>query len=178
MSSLCKKGQAGHLKVFKKEVDQKHRHNFGAYVTTTGRKGKRPLFERQPAAKRSKQASWTHNFVCLANSNQTKPPTAGWERELFLEAGLGEKKISFSNIDCSPKEYRDKLCSVFPKLMEAGGFEFMRCCSNSCIYVGADFFHCYAISSCNKMTMLGDQKCTFAQSRKIFVPNQLMVTLR
>ena len=57
------------LKSFKKEVDQEHRHNFGAYVTTTGRKGKRPLFERQPAAKQSKQASWTHNFVCLANSN-------------------------------------------------------------------------------------------------------------
>ena len=49
----------------------------------------------------------------------------------MLEAGLREKKISFSNIDCSPKEYHDKLCSVFPKLMEAGGFEFMRRCSNS-----------------------------------------------
>ena len=119
------------LKSFKKEVNQEHRYNFGAYVTTTGRKGKCPLFERQPAVKRSKQASWTHNFVCLANSNQTKPPTAGWEHELLLKAGLGEKKISFSNIDSSPEEYRDKLCSVFPKLMEAGGFEFMRCCSNS-----------------------------------------------
>ena len=79
------------LQSFKKEVDQEHRYNFGAYVTTTGCKGKRPLFERQPAAKRSKQAYWTHNFVCLANSNQTKPPTAGWERELLLEAGLREE---------------------------------------------------------------------------------------
>ena len=86
------------LKSFKKEIDQEHRTIFGAYVTTTRRKGKRPLFERQPAAKRFKQASWTHNFGCLANSNQTKPPTAGWEHELLLEAGLGEERRFLSLI--------------------------------------------------------------------------------
>lgn len=50
---------------------------------------------------------------------------------MLLEAGLGEKKVSFANIDCAPEEYCEKLFLTFPKLREAGGFEMMRCCSNT-----------------------------------------------
>ena len=60
-----------------------------------------------------------------------KVPSSGSERKLLLEAGLGEKKLTFPNIDCSAEEYRDELLQAFPKLTEAGGFEIMRCISNS-----------------------------------------------
>jgi hypothetical protein len=50
---------------------------------------------------------------------------------MLVEAGLGEKKIYFSNIDCSAEEYYDKLIDAFPKLREAGGFEMMRCSANA-----------------------------------------------
>ena len=50
---------------------------------------------------------------------------------MLLEAGLGERKISFPDMDCGPEEYCQKLYQTFPKLREAGGFEMMRCYSNS-----------------------------------------------
>lgn len=50
---------------------------------------------------------------------------------MLLEAGIGEKKVSFANIDYAPEEYCEKLFLTFPKLRKAGGFEMMRCCSNT-----------------------------------------------
>jgi hypothetical protein len=120
------------LKSFKEEIAREHRQNFATYAYSSD-KGKRPRFGKAPAAKRYKHTNtpWTHHFVCLASCDKCKPPTSGWEREMLIEAGLGEKKIYFSNIDCSAEEYRDKLIDAFPKLREAGGFEMMRCSANA-----------------------------------------------
>ncbi len=49
---------------------------------------------------------------------------------MLIEAGLGEKRITFQNVDCSTEEYRQQLLDEFPKLLDAGGFEMMRCSSN------------------------------------------------
>ena len=51
--------------------------------------------------------------------------------QVLLEAGLGEKKISFPDIDCNAEAFRDKLLEEFPKLKGGGGFELMRCGANS-----------------------------------------------
>lgn len=49
----------------------------------------------------------------------------------MLKAGLGEKKVSFANIDCNAEEFREKLLEEFPKLKEGGGFDLLRCNANS-----------------------------------------------
>lgn len=38
--------------------------------------------------------SWTHKFVCMANSCQTRVPTTQAEKMLLEEAGLGEKSLT------------------------------------------------------------------------------------
>ena len=60
-----------------------------------------------------------------------KEPSTGFEREVLLDAGLGEKKITFPDMDCSAEEYRDQVLEAFPKLTEAGGYEMMCCIPNS-----------------------------------------------
>ena len=52
------------------------------------------------------------------------------QKEVLVEAGLGEKKVDISDVDCSPQEFQQQLIKVFPKLKHAGGFELLRCLSN------------------------------------------------
>ena len=54
-----------------------------------------------------------------------------WEREQLLDAGLGEHKLTFNDLDCSAEEYKKVLIDNFPKLCDSGGYELMRCCPNS-----------------------------------------------
>ena len=115
------------LKRFKDEVANEQQHNFSPYSV----KGKRPRFGGAPVKRKPSTVSWTHQFVCLADRFKAKPPMASWERQALLEARLGERKISFRNIDCNSEEFRDRLLREFPKLKEGGGFEFMRCAGNS-----------------------------------------------
>ena len=42
-------------------------------------------------------------------------------------AGLGEKKIFVPDVECSAKEFNDIIIKAFPKLENAGGFEFLKC---------------------------------------------------
>ena len=113
---------------FRENGLNEHIKNFGAYNC----KGKQPAFGKPPPAKRPKKSTpWTHQFVCLDKCNQLKAPMTYIERQRLLEAGLGEKKVTFTDVDCVPEEYREILYHAFPKLEGAGGFELMRCCCNS-----------------------------------------------
>ena len=42
-------------------------------------------------------------------------------------AGLGEKKVVVTDIDCSTSEFHEHLFQAFPKLKDCGGFECLRC---------------------------------------------------
>ena len=42
-------------------------------------------------------------------------------------AGLGEKKIFVPNVECSAKEFNEIIIKSFPRLENAGGFEFLKC---------------------------------------------------
>lgn len=116
------------LKSFKQDVKSEHKKNFSPYPFFS-KKGKRPKFSGTPVSKRSKAR--THQFVCLADCNGMKVPSTGFEREVLLDAGLGEKKITIPYMDCSAEEYRDQVLEAFPKLTEAGGYEIMCCIPNS-----------------------------------------------
>ena len=53
------------------------------------------------------------------------------EREVLVQAGLGEKKIVVPDITCSAQEFCNALISTFPKLDKCGGFDLLRCISNT-----------------------------------------------
>ena len=63
---------------------------------------------------------WTDQFVCLADHFKNE---AIYGFQALLEAGL-------DIVDCSAKEFHEKLFDEFPKLKAGGGFEFMRCGAN------------------------------------------------
>ena len=117
------------MKRFEENISSEQQRNFAPYSI----KGKRPQFGGLPVSKRGKFSTtpWTHPFVCLSDRFKRKPPKAAWERQALHEAGLGEKKILFTNVDCNAEDYREKLLEEFPKLKDGGGFELLRCSANS-----------------------------------------------
>lgn len=58
---------------------------------------------------------------------------AGLGKEILVDAGLGEKKIDIPDIDCTATNFHTLLIEAFPKLVDAGGFELMRCIANSAV---------------------------------------------
>ncbi len=81
-------------------------------------------------AKRPKFCSWAHKFVCLASCCQEKVPSPIMKEDL-LSAGLGEKKITIPDIDCTTSQFHEVLMDSFTKLRSAGGFELLRCIPNT-----------------------------------------------
>ena len=71
------------------------------------------------------------NRKCNPAPHSVSVPTTGHEKDPLDLVGLGMKKITIPNIDCTIAELRDILLDSFPPLKEAGGFEFLRCKSNS-----------------------------------------------
>ena len=75
--------------------------------------------------------SWSLKAVCLSSRLQCRVPADAKFKETLVEAGLGEKKITIPNIDCSAAEFKDILLFNYPKLKDGGGFECLRCVSNT-----------------------------------------------
>ena len=93
--------------------------------------GKRRSKQRPCVPEKKNKTSYTHRFICLNECNQKIVPKKDTEKNLLLEAGLGERKITIPDIDISSEEFRDLLFEEFPKLKEGGGFMFAKCRSNS-----------------------------------------------
>ena len=74
--------------------------------------------------KKSRVPTWTHTFVCLAETDQDIVPDPS-DRASLQMAGLGEKKIQFDG-DSDAHGIHEELLSQFPKLRESGGYELMR----------------------------------------------------
>ena len=68
--------------------------------------------------------TWTHEFVCLSNPEQTEVPNKSQKLQL-QSAGLGRKKIVFGNKD-GAIEVNQKMEAMYPKLKAGGGFEILR----------------------------------------------------
>lgn len=91
--------------------------------------GKRPA--QQPFSKKKARVTYTHRFLCLSKCCPESKPTTDREKDILLEAGLGEKKIIIPDVDMSGEDFRDLLLEEFPKLGDGGGFMFAKCRSNS-----------------------------------------------
>ena len=97
------------------EVANEQRRNFSPY-----------------ACKKTKHTtSWSLTTVCLSKSDDWQVPINSTERAALIIAGLGEKKIVVPDIDCGLDLFYSHLTSVYPKLVNCGGFELMRCIRNS-----------------------------------------------
>lgn len=70
-------------------------------------------------------------MVCLAGTTECRVPSTVAAREILLEAGLGEKRVIVPDIDCDAKEFVRIIVDHYPKLDGCGGFELLRCISNS-----------------------------------------------
>ena len=106
-------------------VREEHRRLFGS-------SGKRPS-DGVPASqsrKKAKSVAWTHKFVCLSSTSiETTLKTAA-AKILHENVGLGEKKLTISNIDFRSSDFHAELIEAFPKLKDGGGFEFLKCLPN------------------------------------------------
>ena len=87
-----------------------------------------------------KRKIWEHEFICLASSSSSKVPSP-WERSQLISAGkrrctsllsllhchvgLGKKSISLY-LDADSVEFNQRILETFPKLRDAGGYEFLR----------------------------------------------------
>ena len=81
--------------------------------------------------KRQKVA-WKHKFYCLASAEATQVPLKEYYKDALFKAGLGEKEIEFNNLDASPEEFREVInLNAYPKLRDGGGYQFLKCPSNS-----------------------------------------------
>ena len=75
-------------------------------------------------SKKKKLKTWTHTFVCLAETTHKYIPDMA-ERTALKLAGLGEKKFGvFAYANGS--ELQEELLREFPKLAAAGGYELLR----------------------------------------------------
>ena len=90
--------------------------------------------------KQKKKHGWTASFVCLADNNTEKIPTAA-EKEILRKCGLGLKRIFLEDTD-SEEMVINKLMSEeldveseetqgYTQLKTAGGIELMRTQQNS-----------------------------------------------
>lgn len=108
-------------------VDE-HRTNFAPYKI--GKRRKIGTSTSLPAPV-TKCTPWSARFVCLANTDAQHVPCTVAQKEVLVEAGLGEQKVDIPDVNCSAQEFHQQLIKAFPKLSSAGGFELLRCLANS-----------------------------------------------
>lgn len=80
--------------------------------------------KKAPKSKKKKLQTWTHTFVCLANTYDNTVPDSHMRSTLKL-AGLGEKRFPIE-IHSTGQEVYDELLFQFPELEGAGGIEMLR----------------------------------------------------
>lgn len=69
---------------------------------------------------------WRHKFFCLAFKDQERIPTTEGEKEELYRAGLGEKEITFEDVEMGREEFHESILDAFPRLKEGGGFRFLK----------------------------------------------------
>ncbi len=105
---------------------------------TQGQQVKRPSWmaerssifgNRSKKSKKVKLSMWEHDFICLASTDQTVPPSPMEKAEL-LRAGLGPRKLSLF-VHGESSELHHDIITAFPKLASSGGYELLRTVPNN-----------------------------------------------
>ena len=120
MCAIDQSGRVSHallaIRNARGKISCEQRHNFAPY---------------SKIKQKQKVTSWSAKMVCLSGSNEEYTPSTAAIKEMLLEAGLGEKKVLVPDITCAKEEFLQIITSNFPKLKKCGGFELLRCGSNS-----------------------------------------------
>ena len=69
---------------------------------------------------------WRHKFFCLAYKDQTRSPTTEADKEELFRAGLGEKELTFNDVNMNQQDFHHLILEAFPRLKKAGGFRFLK----------------------------------------------------
>ena len=85
---------------------------------------RRQLPSKQKGNKKIKNQSCTLKFVCLSSTKAEIPPSSVKERTELCNAGLGDSSIKLELNDDRTYLY-EKVMECYPKLFDAGGFEFL-----------------------------------------------------
>ena len=88
---------------------------------------KRPATRQSRPAQRVKRVPWMHTFVCLASKDACSVPT---DYSLLTANSLGKAKIHLFE-SSTAMEIHDAIMNTFSKLVDAGGYDFMRTTDNS-----------------------------------------------
>lgn len=93
------------------------------------------LFTSKKKALTSKsRPAWKHRFICLAYRDQARIPTTDAKKDELYEAGLGEKEISFDDLEMPSEEFRELLYEHFPTLKDGGGFSCASVCQTAVVF--------------------------------------------
>ena len=92
--------------------------------SSVGSKRKKGSNQKGGGSKKKRLPTWTHTFVCLANTDDDTAPGSKYRASLQL-AGLGEKRLSV-DLYADTRELHDDILFNFPKLIDAGGYELLR----------------------------------------------------
>ncbi|XP_035987207.1 uncharacterized protein LOC110366477 isoform X4 [Fundulus heteroclitus] len=137
--SAARPGTASHSSMGRHPVDAEVLRLFAPY---TRQAGGAMGWSRQPRRANNQQTSsasapshtprftYTHTFCALARKDCAVVPTRA-EKERLLRAGLGERRLCFRGDLHSPQQFTEFVYINYPKLRDAGGFEFMRICGNT-----------------------------------------------
>lgn len=99
------------------------RRNFSRYDKKKRKLGTPPLTSASKKKKAGKTC--TCKFMCLAKKDAQFAPSTVAEKEMLVEAGLGEKIIKLEE-SSDLKEIHKAMIEAFPKLRDGGGFELLR----------------------------------------------------
>ena len=87
--------------------------------------------------------TWTHEFLCLGSTRATCVPSHV-QKIASQNAGLGRQKVVF-HCKASSINVKTKLESVYPKLIQGGGFEILRSGWITQLQTFFDHFSCRGI---------------------------------
>ena len=79
---------------------------------------------QQKDSKKKKPQLCTFKFVCLSSTNAENPPSSIKERTELCNAGLGDISVKLE-LNNDHNYLYGKIIECFPKLADAGGFEFL-----------------------------------------------------
>ena len=92
--------------------------------SSVGTKRNKGGSQKGRSSKKKRVPTWTHTFVCLANTDDDITPGSKYRSSLQL-AGLGEKRLSL-DLYADTRELHDEILFNFPKLVDSGGYDLLR----------------------------------------------------
>ena len=97
-----------------------------AAKASTSKDAFRPSSRTYPYQRYKPKVSWTHTFICLVDKDEKSVPSRE-EKRILKKAGLGEKKIIFTDKSGSFSHVRSIFETQFRQLKELNGvFEILR----------------------------------------------------